>query len=120
MAEWVTMGDGSQRAYADVTITVATDNDLSEVLDLNEYMVTAVQMPAALTSTTVGFQVSATLAGTYGALSVDGSPVSITFAASQVEVIEPKVGNAMYRFLKISTASAEGSNRTFRVFGIKL
>lgn len=120
MAEWVTMGDGSQRAYADVTITVATDNDLSEVLDLNEYLVTAIQMPAALTSATIGFQVSAEAATAFGALAIDGTAISLAFTASQVEVMSPKVGNAMYRYLKISTASAEGSNRTFRVFGIKL
>lgn len=120
MAEWVTMGDGSQRAYADVVIDFSVDNDLSEALDLNEYMVTAIQMPDGFDGTNVGFKVSATSGGTYGDLSVDGTPVSIAFVASQVEVIEPKVGNAMYRYLKISSDGTETADRTFKVIGIKL
>lgn len=97
------------------TITVATDDDLSDAVDLGDhYRYLAVILPA-LTSARVGVHVCATVDGTYVALGSGMSAQTDPTTGGYATVFD--IGG--WRFVKLSTTAAQAEDRQFSVQGVR-
>ena len=93
---------------AALTVTIANGQTVSTAADLAGASICGVWLPAAFTGTTLTFQASRTVDGTYGA--VQG--VSLTpVAAGQFVPVDPTKFYGV-RFVKVVSGSAEGAARS--------
>ena len=98
--------------WLNATITIATNNTTSAAVDLGkEYETVLVTVPT-IDSSTLACHVCETLGGTYVALN-DTTNTATTGGFQDVW----NIGG--HRYIKIVTSGAQGSNRTFRVCGIR-
>ncbi len=96
--------------YSTTTI-IASGQTQSAAIDLTNNTLVGVYIPT-FTGTTMTFQTAPSATGSYVAM-VDGAgnAVSKTVASSQYLVLDPNVF-AGVRYLKISSGSSEGADRT--------
>ena len=113
------MGDGShaevvaaalERQDSTVTATIALGAAVSDAIDMQQYAMGTVHMPAAWDAASIGFKVSTTLAGTYlplydesGALVQIASP-----AVDQAYTLPARV--AACRFVKLWSQNGAGTD----------
>ena len=99
-----------------ITATIAASGTTSGAINLSGLQVVAIDMPAALTGTTMTFTASTTLDGTYdGVQEIGGAAAySITIAASKWVGVDIRVF-AGIPFLKLVSGSTEAAARTFNV-----
>ena len=97
------------------TITIATDDDLSDAVDLGDhYRYLAVILPT-LTAARVGVHVCAAVDGTYVALGAGTTVQTESTAGGHASVFD--IGG--WRYIKLSTSVAQGENRTISVQGVR-
>jgi len=97
------------------TITIATDDDLSDAVDLGEhYRYLAVIIPS-LTPARVGVQVCATADGTYATLGAGTSAQTDPTAGGYATVFD--IGG--WRYVRLSTSVAQAGDREFAVQGVR-
>lgn len=101
------------------SVVVANGGTTSEAFGVGASLsVVGVQVPAAITSATLGFLGSTAHGGTYGDIAdSDGNLVSVALTAGRSIGLSGAEADAVsaYPWLKIKTASAEGAERTFTV-----
>jgi hypothetical protein len=97
-----------------ITGTIASSGTTSDAINLSGLQVVAIDMPAAVTGTTMTFTASSSLGGTYDTVTEVGgaSTYSITLAASKWTAVDVRVF-AGIPFLKLVSGSAEAATRTF-------
>jgi hypothetical protein len=103
--------------------TIANGQTVSDAIDKLSEDLVGFKLPATMTGATVSFQVSdddVDGAGTYQALSWEGTVVSFATASAQSVSIDPSKF-AGWRWIKIVSGTAEGAERTivpkFRRYG---
>lgn len=99
-------------------VTIASGATVSNEIELRTYMLGGIITPAALTSTALTFQVSATKGGTYVPLyDSGGNQVSITVTTSRGYAITDSEADALapWGFVKIVGGSAEGADRVLKL-----
>ncbi len=103
-------------AYKTTNITITSGEQVSDqALDLKEGAVVGILLPATITSTALTFLGCDTPDGTFlDVYTRDGSPYSVTVAASHYIVIPP-ADLAGIRYIKVKMGSAEGGDRVIRV-----
>jgi hypothetical protein len=94
--------------------TIAASATTSDAINLSGLQVVAIDMPAAVTGTTMTFTASSSLGGTYDTVTEVGgaSNYSITLAASKWTAVDVRVF-AGIPFLKLVSGSSEAATRTF-------
>lgn len=99
------------------TTTIANGATESAAINLRDFTLCGIFLPAAFTGASVTFLAASTLAGTYVEVQDgDGAAISRTVAASKFIPIDP-VDFLGVKFLKIKSASAEAALRTLTVMG---
>ena len=94
-----------------VAANIANTATESQAIDTKGFALVGFFTPAALTGTTLTFESSLTLAGTYVPVyDSTNTQVSITVATSRYYAVDPKNFQGI-RFLKIKSGSAEGAAR---------
>ena len=100
------------RSAQTLTASVAASGTTSGAFIVDGYSFGGVQCPASLTSTTITFTVSDTLAGTYVALTDSaGTSISQTVAASKAFALPPEL--FAFKYAKLVCGSSEGAARDF-------
>jgi hypothetical protein len=102
-----------------VEVTVANGGTTSNAFDARGHAITGVELPAALTSTALTFEVARALAGAYKALEDDaGNPVAMVVAADKVVAPASEDAPALFGlpFVKLVLGSAEGAERKLWVY----
>lgn len=99
-------------------ITVATDNDLSSAVDLKDFTLSGLIVPAGLSSTTLNFWVSVDGVNFYQLVDAQNSTVTVDVGATAKAMIISPCCFAGWQYIKIGTGSAEGSNKTFTLVGV--
>ncbi len=94
-------------------ITIATDDDLSAAVDLEQNFDFLDIVIPTLTSTTISVYVCPTLDGTYQSLGEGVTTATTTGAYSTTF----KLGG--WQFIKIKTSAGQAANRTFNIRGWK-
>lgn len=96
------------------TATIASGATTSDAIDLGDYTLAALHLPAAFTGTAITVTTAPTLTGTYQALYADASAVSLAVAASRTvaPVGDEADAIASVRFIKLVSGSAELAART--------
>ncbi len=105
------------------TITVANGQSLSAAVDLNGSQVLGFICPAAIEATTVqlSFWASDTLAGAYTQVKKNGTPVVMTFAVNDFNMLTAAADLKGVRFLKVRcetavpVAVAQTADRVFKI-----
>ena len=102
------------RSAQTLTASVAASGTTSGAFTVDGYSFGGVQCPASLTSTTMTFTVSDTLAGTYVALTDSaGNSISQAVAASKAFALPPEL--FAFKYAKLVCGSSEGAARDFIV-----
>ena len=93
------------------TATIASSGTVSAAVDLAGTSLVGIQLPAAFTGTSLGFQAATSLAGTYQAV-IDGSGAALTKNISQGKylLLDP-TEFAGIQYLKVVSGSTEASAR---------
>lgn len=100
-----------QTAISTVTATIASSATTSAAVDLGGTTLVGIQLPAAFTGTSLSFQAATSLAGTYQAvIDASGATLSKTVAQGKFLTLDP-AEFAGIQFIKIVSASTEGSAR---------
>lgn len=95
-------------------IDVSENATTSNAVNLGNHTLTRIDTPAALTGTTITFQVCSTLGGTYVPLeNGTGTSLSKTVSASKGISITPQEAASIGQFFKIVSGSTESADRTF-------
>lgn len=97
------------------TLDVAIDDDLSGAVDLGEHFRYLAVIVPALTSARVGVQVSSEAAGPYVPLGAGGSAQTDQTGGGYATVFD--IGG--WRYVKLSTSTAQAANRQFAVQGVR-
>jgi hypothetical protein len=99
-----------------ITATIASSGTTSGAINLSGLQVVAIDMPAAVTGTTMTFTASTALDGTYDTVTEVGGATnySITLAASKWTAVDVRVF-AGIPFLKLVSGSTEAAARTFSI-----
>ena len=98
----------------DNTITIANGGTVSTIFDARSYAMFGVIIPAAFTSTSIGFKVGDSEAATFQDLyDSTGTKVSVTVAPGNSYDLPTAL--ASWPFFKIVSGSAEGAARTLTV-----
>jgi hypothetical protein len=92
-----------------VPVTVADGATVSGAVDLRGRQLCGVYLPSTAEGTTLGFQVSDALAGTYLTLMSAGAAVSLTVAASRYVALDPNLFLGV-RFLKLVLGTQTGAS----------
>ncbi len=98
------------------SVAIANGAQLSAAINTGGLALCGIILPAAFTGTTITFEVSDALAGTYVPLksTTSGSALSYTVAQATYCAIDPKDFQGV-QFLKIKSGSAEGGARTLKL-----
>lgn len=98
------------------TVTIASGQTVSNMIDMHENTLAAVGIPAAFTGTGIQVQSAPTSEGTYQYLSVDGTTnAELTVSASKnVPFNANHTQHA--RFVKLVSNAAEGAERIITVY----
>lgn len=94
-----------------VSATIANGQQESSALSLAGFTLVGIQFPAAFTGTTVTFEMSDAVGGTYVPVYNSAGLVTYTIAQGRYYAIDPKDFYGI-NFLKIKSGSAEGAART--------
>ena len=110
------MKRGPAYAVVSVEIDVSDSTTVSDAFDVQYFQLLGLIF-GTMTGTTMTFQVSDTLAGTYVALNDDaGSAYSITIASDKATGLgDVMAALAPFRFIKLVSGSAEAADRTIKV-----
>lgn len=93
------------------TAVISSGQTTSAVVDISGYSSVLMALPAAMTGTTISFQVSDTRAGTFQSLyDSSNTLISISITASRTIALPFEVG--MANFIKLVSGSSEGADRT--------
>ena len=100
--------------FQTTTLTVAQSAQTSDAIQLNGFGIVGVEMPSALTSTTMTFTGSQD-GVTYSALyNTSGSQLSVTVAASRIILFTP--GDLIgVNYIKLVMGTAEAAARSIKV-----
>ncbi len=93
---------------------ILSGQTVSNAIDLFDAELEAIVTPAALTSTTFTFQASPDGINFFQVTKEDGTPYSVTVAASKYLDIPPRTLSGV-RWLKIVAGSAEAADRAITV-----
>jgi len=101
------------RAFAYKSQTIASGAALSDAFDMSKYTMGTLNMPAAWTAASIGFQVSSTEGGTYQAVyDDDGNLIQIDSpTASNSYTLPATVANFHWVKLWSQDGSASGTNQ---------
>lgn len=99
-----------------ITATIAASGTTSGAINLSGLQVVAIDMPSALTGTSMTFTASTAVDGTYDAVQEIGGAAaySLTVAASKWVGVDVRVF-AGIPFLKLVSGSTESAAREFKV-----
>jgi hypothetical protein len=99
-----------------MTTTIASSGTTSSAINLSGLQLVAIDMPAAVTGTTMTFSASTAIDGTYdGVQEVGGAAAySVTMTAGKWTPVDIRVF-AGVPFLKIISGSSEAATRTFNL-----
>ena len=100
------------------TVTIALGDTTSEVIELRDYMLAGIILPAALTSTAITFTVSDARAGTFvGLYDSDGNVVSLAVGTSRAVGLSGAEADALapFPFVKLVCGTAEAAARSILV-----
>lgn len=100
---------------SDFELSIANGDQESSAIDCQGFVLCGIFFPAAFTGTTLTFEISDLLAGTYVPLknTTSGTSLSYTIAQGTFAAIDPKDFQGV-RFLKVKSGSAEGASRTLK------
>lgn len=100
-----------QPVITTISATIANAATTTAAIDLAGTSLVAIQFPAAFTGTSVTFQASTTLSGTYQAV-IDGSGTTLTktVVAARYMVLDP-LEFAGIQFIKIVSSASEAAQR---------
>lgn len=112
-------GHGREHGTANAVITIATSTTISAETDLEGYAVSGLIIPT-IDSANVTFSVSNASGGTFYTLKdEDGNTITITATTGNFAVAADFLSCLdAYRYVKVITSQAQGSNRTF-IFCVK-
>lgn len=96
------------------TVTILSGQTDSDALDLQGHTVVGIQVPAAMTGATLAILESQTLGGTFRPVNLNGAATTYTATASTTIAV-PVTNTLCVQFLKLRSASSEGSNRSIVV-----
>lgn len=101
------------------TATISSATTTSDAVDLDGYTPAAIYFPAGMTGTTITFEAAEYANDTFTQVTKsDNSAVSLTIDSTAKNfVLEPK---EMYgrRYIKVKSASSEGSERSIQIVGV--
>ena len=106
---------GAVSGWKTATITIATDDDLSDAVDLGDHYRYLAAILPTLTSARVGIHVCATAAGTYVPLGPGVAAQTDLTTGGYATVFD--IGG--WRYIKLSTSVAQGDNRAITVQGVR-
>ena len=93
------------------TINIANGGNLStEIIDMRDYSMLVVNMPAAWTAASIGFKVAPEYAGTYAALYDDNGNLVQIDSPTAASVYSAPAEVAACRFVKLWSQDGAGSN----------
>lgn len=95
------------------TATIAATKNISDVVDIDQYQIGALVMPAAWDTATITLQASATRDGTFlDVYDDEGAAITVVAAANRVVVIDKAVfATAGLKYLKFKTSAAQTAER---------
>lgn len=100
-----------RREPALATATIASGGTVSSAIDIREYAIFGMVIPAAFTGIAITFQVCATSGGTFqGLYNTSGNAVSVTVAQGRSYDVPTEV--ASWPYVKLVSGSAEAADRT--------
>lgn len=108
------VGAGAEREVGTISVVVSSGSNTSAAIDINACWLSAIQMPSALTSTTITLQGSLDGSAFGDLADSTDTEISYSFEASKVVAVD-KGATAGVRYLKIKTGSNEGADRTFSI-----
>lgn len=97
------------------SVTIASGGTTSDVIPVQDYVITGVIIPAAITSTTLTFTACATKDGTFMPVyDSDGNQVSLAVAASRAIGLSGAEADALapFQWIRVVMGSAELAART--------
>lgn len=97
------------------TVTIASSDTQSDVVNLYGKIITAIKTPAALTGTSFTFETGPSDTDLAYIYDTTGTQYSVTVAADRVITIPPQ-DLACVNFLRITSSAAEGADRTITIF----
>mgnify|MGYP007071589557 CR=1 FL=1 len=99
-----------------ITTTIAASGTTSAAINLSGLQLVAIDMPAAVTGSSLTFTASMTIDGTYDAITEVGGATNytLTMAASKWTPVDLRVF-AGVPFLKLVSGSTEAATRTFNL-----
>lgn len=103
------------RKVTHFSLTIANGGTTSEAVQLREYVMVGLLLPATLTSTAITFTASNLEGGTYvDVYDSDGNQVSLIVAASRAIGLSGAEADALapFEWIKVVCGSAEGAERT--------
>ena len=100
-----------QPLIANPDVAIASGQTASAAINLAGTQLCGIHMPAAFTGASVTFQAATTLGGTYQTVQKNGADLTVTVTQGKYVSLTP-ADLAGVQFLKIVSASAEGSSRT--------
>ena len=99
-------------------VVIDNGETVSAEVDLEDYTMMAIMMPAAFTGTAITFQASDVSGGTFYEV-MDGAGNAVSLVVSNEEIISiteaKKDALAPLRFLKLVSGSSEGAKRTLKL-----
>lgn len=98
-------------------VAIASSGTTSAEIDLDNRVITSIQIPAAITSTTLAIHASTATGGTFTVVRINGTDHSEAVAASKIISINP-ANFWGYRYIKIVMGSAEGAARTLKITSV--
>lgn len=96
------------------TVAIASGDDTSAEIHVGDYTIAGIQMPAAITSTSLTFYGSATHGGTYAPIyDSDGNAIAVPVAASRAIGLSAAEADALapWPWVKVVMGSNEGADR---------
>jgi len=106
------------------TATILSGASLSDVVELNDSVLAAIETPAAMTGTSFTFQGSFDKQNFFNVYDDSGVEVSVTSAASRFIIINSPSKFLGMKFLKIRSGTsgaptAEGADRAINIYSVK-
>lgn len=96
-----------RRDFRLLNATIAVGQSLSNALDVRQYAIFQLLLPAGMEGTTLTFQTCDTYDGTFADLYENGTEVSLTVAAGRAESLDTIAGAlAGALFLKVRTGTS--------------
>lgn len=93
------------------TASITSGNTASATIDLMGATLCGIHLPAALTGTSLSFQIASASGGTYQTLQKNGGDFALPVTQGRYVSLDPATF-AGVQFLKIVSSAAEAANRT--------